>query len=151
MTSPGFATKLVTGVAELLAANGVGQWAPTGQWDGTSVWITSTDLPETPDRVLAITPYTASADAGLTDTVQMLQVRARGDRIPGTAVDICDAAYAVLHGRRRTLLGTSPNQVLVVQITWQSAAPLGQDVNGRWGWTTNYSVNVNRAAAGVID
>lgn len=147
MTTPGFQTKIITGIAELLHAASVGQWAPSGQWSGILPWITHVDMPEAPDRVITLTPYPGMAAGGLTDVLQMVQVRVRGDRVPQTAVDIVDAVYEQLHGRRRTVLGT----VNVSQIAWRSGAALGQDVSGRWEWTANYAIYSNRYAAGVID
>lgn len=150
----GFMTKLATGLAELLAAASVGEWAPSSQRIGTPVpWITIGDLPETPDQVICLTPYgTVSAVPGggaNTDIMVPVQVRTRGDRIPATALDLQDAVYEVLHGRRRTTLGTSPNQIMVVQVVWRNAAQLGPDALSRWQWISTYDVSVNRMTANL--
>jgi len=146
----GFNTKIVTGIAELLAAAGVGEWLPAGQRTGTPVpWITLSNMPETPDQVICLTPYDLAPTSATTDTMPAVQVRTRGDRIPGTAVDLQDAVYDVLHGRRRTLLGTAPNQVQVVQVLRRNATQLGQDSNARWEWVSTYDVYVNRANANL--
>lgn len=148
--SAGFTTKLATGLAELLAAAGVGEWAPSSQRTGTPVpWITVADLPETPDLVICLTPYDASPLTAGSDVIVPVQVRTRGDRLPATAVDLQDAVYDVLHGRRRTLLGTSPNQIQVVQIVRRNAAQLGKDELSRWQWVSTYDVNVNRVTANL--
>ncbi len=146
----GFNTKLVTGVAELLAAAGVGEWSPNGQRTGTSVpWITLSGIPETPDQVITLTPGLALPDTAMTDTVVSLQVRTRGDRAPQTPIDLQDAVYDALHGRRRTTLGTTPNQIMVVQIVRRNVGQLGLDSNSRWQWVSNYDVYVNRANANL--
>jgi hypothetical protein len=146
----GFNTKIATGIAELLAAAGVGEWLPNGQRTGTPVpWITLSNMPETPDQVICLTPYDLAPASATTDTMPAVQVRTRGDRTPGTAVDLQDAVYDVLHGRRRTLLGTVPNQVQVVQILRRNATQLGQDSNARWEWVSTYDVYVNRANANL--
>jgi hypothetical protein len=150
VTTPGFQTKIITGIAELLGAAGIGQWAPTGQWSGVLPWITLVDMPEAPDAIITLTPYPGQA-SGLTDVLQMVQVRVRGDRLPQTSIDLLDSVYDRLHGRRHTVLGTTPNTVNITQILWRSTAALGQDINGRWQWTANYAIYSNRYAAGVID
>jgi hypothetical protein len=148
--STGFTTKLATGLAELLATSGVGEWAPSSQRAGAPVpWITIGDLPETPDQVICLTPYDATPPSAGSDRLVPVQVRTRGDRLPATAVDLQDAVYEVLHGRRRTLLGTMPNQIMVVQILRRNAAQLGKDELGRWQWVSTYDVSVNRVTANL--
>jgi hypothetical protein len=108
----GFSTKLVTGIAELLAAAGVGEWAPNTVRTGTPVpWITLSNMPETPD--------------------------------------LQDAVYEVLHGRRRTLLGTAPNQIQIVQALRRNVGQLGPDALSRWEWSATYDLYVNRANANL--
>lgn len=146
----GFTTKLLTGLAELLAAAGVGEWAPGSQRTGTPTpWITLSNLPETPDLVICLTAYDAGQASAMTDTMPAIQVRTRGDRIPGTAIDLQDAVYDALHGRRRTLLGTVPNQVIVTQVLRRNVGQLGPDSTSRWEWVSTYDVYVNRANANL--
>lgn len=147
---PGFGTKLVTGIAELLAAAGVGEWSPSGQRTGTPVpWITLSNMPETPDLVICLTPYDTGAASATTDTMPAVQVRTRGDRVPGTSMDLQDAVYDALHGRRRTLLGTVPNQVLITQALRRNVGQLGPDGISRWEWVSTYDLYVNRANANL--
>jgi hypothetical protein len=146
----GFTVKLATGLAELLAAAGVGEWAPSSPRTGTPVsWITIGDMPETPDQIVCLTPYDASPLSAGADVLVPVQVRTRGDRAPATAVDLQDAVYEVLHGRRRTTLGTVPNQVMVVQIVRRNAAQMGKDELSRWQWVSTYDVNVNRVTSNL--
>lgn len=146
----GFTTKLAAGLAELLAAAGAGEWAPSSQRTGTPTpWITIGDLPETPDQVICLTPYDATPLTAGSDIVVPVQVRTRGDRLPATAVDLQDAVYEALHGRRRTTLGTAPNQIMVVQIVRRNAAQLGKDDLSRWQWVSTYDVSVNRMTANL--
>lgn len=145
-----FTTQLLTGLAELLAAAGVGEWAPGSQRTGTPVpWITLSNMPETPDVVICLTAYNAGQDGATTDTIPSIQVRTRGDRMPGTSVDLQDAVYDALHGRRRTQLGTVPNQVLIAQCLRRNVGQLGPDALSRWEWVSTYDVYVNRANANL--
>jgi hypothetical protein len=146
----GFSTKLVTGIAELLAAAGVGEWAPNTVRTGTPVpWITLSNMPETPDQVICLTPYDAGQASAMTDTIPAVQVRTRGDRVSGTSLDLQDAVYDVLHGRRRTLLGTAPNQIQIVQALRRNVGQLGPDALSRWEWSATYDLYVNRANANL--
>jgi hypothetical protein len=85
-----------------------------------------------PDQVICLTPYDAGQASATTDTIPAVQVRTRGDRVSGTSLDLQDAVYEVLHGRRRTLLGTAPNQVQVVQVLRRNLGQLGPDGDFRW-------------------
>lgn len=141
----GFAVKLLTGVAELLDVAGVGDWTAAGVSDGTGVAIVLTDLPQTPDKIICLTHYDVLAHPSLTDSIQGVQVRVRGDRDPRTSLDIMDAVYDALHALTHVTLGTAPDDVQVGQILWQSSAALGPDANGRYERSSNYYLNVNRA------
>jgi len=143
-------TRLATGVAELLAAAAVGEWLPGGQRTGTPVpWITLGNMPETPDQVICLTPYSPAGDSAISDTTVSLQIRVRGDRAPLTAFDLQDAIYEVLHARRRTVLGTSPNQVIVAQVLRRNLGQLGMDSLSRQEWVSTYDVSVNRLTAAM--
>lgn len=148
--SIGFSTKIATGLAELLAAAGVGEWLPAGQRTGTPVpWVTLVNVPETPDQIIALTAYSNTPNTGGTEVIISVQVRTRGDRVPSTPIDLQDAVFDALHGRRRTMLGTVPNQVLVSQIVRRNATAMGSDALSRWEWSSTYDVYVNRANANL--
>lgn len=144
----GVMSKLAVGLAELLAAAGAGEWLPSGQRTGTPVpWITIGNMPETPDQVICLTPYSAGPDSAGSDIMVPVQVRTRGDRAPMTALDLQDAVYEVLHARRRTTLGTVPNQVMIVQALRRNLGQLGPDSLSRWEWVATYDVSMNRVIA----
>lgn len=145
-----FTTQLLTGLAELLAAAGAGEWQPSGARTGTPVpWITLSNMPESPDSIICLTAYNTGQDGATTDTMPSIQVRTRGDRAPSTSMDLQDAVFDALHGRRRTLLGTAPNQVLIAQCMRRNLGQLGPDSISRWEWVSTYDVNVNRANANL--
>lgn len=141
---PGFTSNLLTGLAELLAAEGAGSWSPSAAYATSATGIVLDVLPSAPDKVICLKDYNDDNDARLTDSVVSVQVRCRGDRDPATVRDMRDDVMAALHARRNTLLGTSPNQVRVAQIVHASSAELGPDANGRHERTINFEIYVNR-------
>lgn len=146
----GFTSKLAIGLAELLAAAAVGEWSPAGQRTGTPVpWITVAAMPETPDQIICLTPYTSAPEGGGSDVVMAIQVRTRGDRTPLSSPDLQDAVYEVLHGRRRTVLGTGAGQLIVAQVLRRNIGQLGPDALSRWEWVSTYDVYVNRMTANL--
>lgn len=140
-------TDMLTGVAELLAAAGVGSWNPTTvvALSPTVPAIGVTATP--PDAPLSITlnNYTVDQSAKLTDRVEGLNVRIRGDRRPNTAKHIAHQVWLALHALGRRTLGTVPDQVPVVDVFWQSEAEIGPDQNGRFERSINYYVRMNLA------
>ncbi len=140
-------TDLLVGVAELLDAQGAGDWSGLDGPAPTSALATAITLRQTPiapDRSITLTDYAVSASARLTDTITGLNVRCRGDRSPSSASAVAGKVYLALQALGRATLGTAPNQVIVSDIYWQSEAQVGPDANGRSVRSVNYYVRWNR-------
>lgn len=141
-------TSLITGLAELLAAGGVGVWRPTGPaYTDAEIGILMRAIPQQPDRVITLAPYPVASPVGLADYVQGVQVRCRGTTDPRVCEDLGDAVFDLLDSASRLTLGG----VSVVQIYRQSHTSLGQDGNGRWESSSNYYVEAMRATTNRTD
>jgi hypothetical protein len=134
-------TNLITGIAELLAAAGVGEWRPSGPaYTADEVGILMRAIPQQPDRVITLSPYPVTSPVGMADIVQGVQVRCRGTTDPRVCEDLADTTFDLLDSASRLTLGG----VSVVQIYRQSYTSLGQDGNGRWESSSNYYVEAMR-------
>lgn len=131
---------LVKGLAEHLAANGIGAWEPVGFYTDGDLGIYKRVLP-TNSEAIVLSEYAVSDAAGrLTDSVRGIQIRVRRagghpDPTEQTGKDI----FGLLHGARNLVLDGQR----VVQIVRQSHTYLGQDANGNHDATHNYYLNVN--------
>lgn len=145
----GFTNDLVSGVAQLLEDAGVGQWAADGgAYAPGPPPIVTASMPASPNKVIVITPYPVDDDAALTDSLNGLQIRTRGDKDPNTVNDLDDAVFDALQGRSALVLSSG---VHVVQIYRNSGASLGTDGNGRHERTANYYVQAARPSAHRTD
>lgn len=131
---------VVAGLAQHLAAAGVGTYSPAGAYTSAQVGIFMDVVPAAPDRVVTVTPYGAADDPTLSDSVLMVQVRVRGTKDPRTAYDLDDAVFAAMQNLPRSIL----NGVTVVGAWRTSAGYLGPDGNGRHERTSNYRLTVHR-------
>lgn len=144
----GWTGDLLAGVAQYAEDAGIAVWQPSGAYPADTVWpIYVNAMPPSPDRVVVFTPYGMRDDAGLTDTVQGLQLRFRGDKDPRTATDEADAFFDRLHGAEGLDLGG----IHVVLIQRMSSTPLGPDANGRHEVSHNYAVTARRPSQHRID
>lgn len=139
-----FETDLLTGLAELLAAAGVGNWSPSGVAPAGLPTITLRVTPPTPDEVITLTAYTAESNTRLTDSITAVNVRIRGTRDPGSASLTSSLVHRTLHALGRATLGTTPNQLLVSDVQFRSATLIGPDGSGRQVRSENYYVLHNR-------
>lgn len=131
----GHTTDLLTGVAEHLAAQGVGTWRTTGVYAATETGIVLGLLPPSPDNVIALTGYSVSDDPTLSDGVMGVQVRTRTKGLdPRPTADLADAIFDALQGLGDVVLGGVRVQI----VTRQSWVPLGADANGRQQRSDNY-------------
>jgi hypothetical protein len=138
----GSTSALTAGVAELLAANGVGVWRPTGMYAAGELGIFDSIVPASPDRIITLTVYGADDDPTQADSTARMQLRTRGDRDPRTSADLQDAAFDVLHNLPRQQIGG-----ITVAGCWRrSASYLGADGNGRHSHTSNYEIRLHRPA-----
>jgi hypothetical protein len=137
---------LLVGLAEYLAAQGVGQWQATGAYiTDTPPPIALRTLPEKFDQAYAIGAYTEveTEDAGLSDVTVGVQIRSRGTD-PDEVEGVADAVWEVLHGARMVVLGTGPSAVYTSLIYRRSTALLGTDRQGRYERACNYYVLASR-------
>ncbi len=129
-------TELITGVAQVLAAAGLGVWRPDGSaYQAGETAIVDTDVPDRPDRLIVLTTYPVDDEVG-TDTTVGLQVRTRAAGAdPRPCRDLDDHVFELLHGRTDWRL---PTGVHVVSCLRRSSANLGTDQSGRWERSSNY-------------
>jgi hypothetical protein len=133
--------QLLTGVAEHLAAAGVGTWKPSGAYLSSDVRpIVISAVPSSPDEVITLTAYTVDEDPRDSDVIQGLQVRTRAGRDPRGVDDLDDDVFDALHGLTDALL----NGVPLVLAHRVSGAPIGVDGNSRHQRSSNYHLMANR-------
>lgn len=130
-------TDLLTGLAELIDAAGLGVWSPTGDFTAGQTAITHKIMPSQPDRVIVLSPYTVENQIQ-GDTTQGVQVRTRAPGMPTAVDDLDDAIYQLLHH----LEGLNFSAVRIGMVWRQSHGPLGRDDNNRWSNTANYWLQI---------
>jgi hypothetical protein len=148
-TGDGWTSRLLTGVAELLDAAGVGTWRPDGSaYTAGETAIVIRDIPQQPDRLITLAPYgLGTALQGMADFEQGVQVRIRGTTDPQVCEDIADAVFDLLDSYGRGTVGG----IAVVDIYRQSYTPLGKDANSRWESSSNYYVEAMRPTSSRTD
>ncbi|MEV8353196.1 minor capsid protein [Streptomyces niveus] len=136
---------LLQGVAELIAAEGVGTYDPSGVLPDDGTGIVLGRLPDGPDRAIGLTTYPV-ADDDSTDSVTGVQARLRAGTNPLDVLDLADALFTVLHNRRSwTARG------VWVEISWRnSEAWIGQDQRGRMERSANYYLRTVRSGPHLI-
>jgi hypothetical protein len=137
----GWTEQLLTGIAQHFASGGVGTWKASGAY--TSVDrrpIVISAVPSSPDEVITLTAYPVDDDPAMSDVLQGVQVRTRGDRDPRTVDALDDDVFDALHG----LAGVVLNGVHVVLARRISGSPLGVDSNGRHQRSSNYYMQAAR-------
>lgn len=147
-TGDGWTSKLLTGLAQYLAANAVGVWRPTGVYAAGETGILLRAIPQSPDRIIALAAYPVAAGyVGLADTTVGVQHRLRGGTDPRDCDDLADAIYDLLDSATNLVFGG----VHVVQMYRQSYVSLGADGNGRWERSENYYLDAMRPTAHRTD
>lgn len=141
-TGDGWTSRLITGLAEHLAANAVGVWRPDGPaYTATETGILIRSIPQSPDRIITLAAYVVGDDyPGLADTTQGVQVRLRGTTDPRVCDDLADAVYELLDSAEHYDLGG----IHVVRSSRRSYTSLGADSNGRWERSENYFLDAMR-------
>lgn len=142
--SDDFETDLLTGLAELLAAESIGNWSPDGIAPAGRPTITLRQTPASPDETITLNAYLETADVRLTDSMTAVNLRVRGTRDPSSCSAVAGAIYSALHALGRATLGTAPDQVMVTDVQYRSAVQVGPDQNGRHVRSLNYYVLHNR-------
>ncbi|WP_042170089.1 minor capsid protein [Streptomyces sp. NBRC 110035] len=137
---------LLVGVAELLAAEGVGTYDPSGALPADGVGIVLGRVPDSPDRVLGLTPYPV-ADDDSTDSVTGIQARMRAGTNALDVVQLANNVFTVLHNRCSWDV-----RGVWVEISWRnSQAWIGQDSRGRMELVANYYVRTVRSGSNLND
>jgi hypothetical protein len=131
-----YTSTLLVGLAEHLAASGVGVYKPDG-YDPGDWAITLMAMPATPDHALALTPYLQPDQLDTPLTFTRVQLRHRAPKgQPTLALDDADAARDLLHRSGAVTLGT----VRISRIQRVSLIPMGQDSAGRQEVACNYDL-----------
>lgn len=140
----GWTENVVTGLAQYLAAAGVGVWRSTGVYAAGEIAIVYRAVPQTPDQLITLAPYpVATSYQGLADTTVGVQARIRGTADPRVCDGMGDALFELLDSATNLTFGG----VRVVHIYRQSYTSLGQDTNSRWESSHNYYVDAMRPTA----
>lgn len=143
----GFTTDLLEGLAEYLAANGIGLWQPAAPYAPDDTAIVIGAQPAAPDRCVTLTAYPVTDMVGLADVTVGIQIRCRAGRDPAEVTDLDDEIFALLHGTDGHVWGG----VDVVQIYRQSGAPMGRDGSDREERSSNYYADAMRPTASRPD
>lgn len=139
-----FTTDLLTGIAQVLALDGVGVWKPSGTYAADEIGIVLGVPTQDPPSLIAIAAYNAIDDPSLSDSTAQVQFRVRGPSAdPGPADDLADGIFDSLQGRHGAVL----NGITLVYARRTSTLPLGVDGNGRQERTDNYDLTVHRPSA----
>jgi hypothetical protein len=131
---------LSIGLAQYLAANGIGAYTPGAVYASSDTGIFIKGLGESPDRAVAITCYATSDEAKINDTKFRVQFWTRG--LPNDSLDvddIGDAIFNLIQGMEHVQFGS----VHVVQALRVSSSTLGTDTNSRTQRSDNYEFDTN--------
>ncbi len=145
----GLYDNLLVGVGVALNAAALGTWNTSGAYTSAQTGIVLGVIPQTPDRIIALTAYGISDSPGISDSVVGLQVRTRWSGAdPRPVYDLDDALFSYLQGKTAWTLSTG---VVVVECHRISGpASLGQDANNRWSLSSNYHLTVHYASTNRI-
>lgn len=140
---------LARGVMEYLAALDLVEWRENQTYTDAAGQACGFlgSVPDQPDRLLTLTPYTIADDARDTMSLVGLQARTRWAGSNWRAVANYSAAiFDALHGLGPVTLATG---IRLSQCLRQSSATLGQEAVGakRWSWSDNYYVDLDRPGA----
>ncbi len=136
----GFTSDLLAGVAQLLDAEDVAVWEPSGAYTNNQIGIVIGPPSQSPPSLVALATYNNTDDPAASDSTVFLQARVRGpDDDPRKADDLADAVFDALQGLRATV-----NGIRIVYGKRNSTYPLGIDGNGRQERSDNYDLMVHR-------
>ena len=144
----GYTSRMLRGLAELLAARGLALWSPVDPYPDGTVGVFLRKLPQSPDGAVVLAAYPIGADdPDLTDTLTGINVRVRGAvGDPDGADDLADAIYEVLHGAERLDLAG-----ITAALVWRQStttlgpdSAMGEDQARRWDRSDNYRVQAAR-------
>lgn len=140
----GWTTDLLTGLAGVLQAVGVGVWRPDGPaYTAGETGIVIGAMPPLPERIVVLAHYPVDDHVALTHVIAGIQVRTRAGPTPVDVQDLDDEVYDALQGLAQTTFGLAH----VKQCYRRSSAALGQTRDGRdlWERTSNYYLDAVHA------
>lgn len=136
-----FTTDLLAGMAQDIAAAGIGTYRSDGSvylLDETGVVFKN--LPESPDRCIVLTAYGSTDEAKSNLNSINVQIWMRGlPRQPLDVDHLGDDIFNLFQGVESRWYGTA----FAVQILRKSTIQLGTDANQRWERSDNYVVDTN--------
>ena len=139
----GYTTDLLTGLAQMLDAEGIGVWQPDGLYAADQVAIVLSVVPQSPDAVIVLSSYSVTDDPIQADSITGVQIRTRSaGQDPRPTDDLADSIFDLLHGAAGLVLGGIKAQ-LVYRSSW---TPLGEDQNRRHERSDNYYFETYRPA-----
>ncbi|MFE0036839.1 minor capsid protein [Streptomyces sp. NPDC059015] len=137
---------LLTGVAELLAAEGVGVYDDDSVLPAGATALVLGPVPDEPASVVGLTPYPVSDDDS-TDAVTAIQAAMRAGTDPTTVLALADAVFDALHNRRNYLV-----RGVHVEVSWRNSQGwIGKDAKGRMELSANYYFRTVRSGSHLID
>ena len=146
-TGDGWTSRLLTGLAEHLAAAGIATWRASGSYQAGEIGIYIRAIPSSPDQIITLAPYVVASEPGMADITQGVQIRCRGTKDPRVVEDLADAIFDALDSAHGLVWGGVP----IVQAYRQSYTALGADSNGRWETSSNYYVEAMRPTSNRTD
>lgn len=142
----GWATDLLTGLAEHIDDAGIGTYEATAAYNpaSTTPVITFQSLPDQPVSAIALAYFSSGGTGGVTAAVQL---HIRGTEDPTSPDALADALWTLLDNASGLLLGG----VHVALMYRQTSAPLGIDSFGRWTRSDTYLLIADRLSANWPD
>lgn len=115
---------LLTTVAQMIAAAGVGSWSTTGVPSPNLPAVVLKKMPASPDRAIVLNLVSQGDDVSMPLGRVMIQVRSRGAKNdPLDASDLDDAVFNLLHGISHLAVGSAE----IIQLRRQVNTTLGFD------------------------
>lgn len=143
----GYTTRLLEGVAQYLASNGLGHYIPDTSPDqvygADDVAIALKNTPAFPVRVITLGTYSPQDHPHLAWSTVQVQFKVRA--LDTECDDIADAIYNLFHGAR--YLGLAAGYPAISSVQRVSSIPLGEDTNGWAERADNYTFSAQRQAA----
>lgn len=131
---------LIDGFAQLIADNDLGVWNESGTYTASQTGIFRMFVAPSPDRILAISSVPMTANVALPMGSALVQIRGRGNaNNPDDVNELLDPILQLVTGLTNQTMGSTH----IVQVQFQSSAPLGMDQNFRWERADQYLVDID--------
>lgn len=134
-------TKVLEGIAALLAANSIGTWSKTTAYTPTQVGIYDGPIGSDTPEAIGLTLYPVS-DPVDSESIIGLQIMFQSAS-KSTLRDRAETVFNLLHAS----WGLQLPQVRITHLLRRSSSDLGRDDAGRWLRSDNYYLNLNRPTA----